>query len=310
MLTEKQLIERIRRRFGELSTGIGIGDDAAVVDLPPGSSTVLCADMLVEGTHFRRSTHPADSLGFKAVAINVSDVGAMGAVPDFALLSLAVPSDLDAQWTEAFLDGIANACQAFDIHLVGGDSSVAEGIFIDVSIIGHVRPGHAVGRGGARPGDRIFVTGSLGGSAQGLTLLEQGAPVHDETVRRHLYPVPRNRIGQALAPQATAMIDVSDGFSVDMTHILEESGVSARIDPLRIPCNPGVDIDLAPDLALHGGEDYELIMTGTGIPDHFENIPITAVGQITESSGSHQILLVTDTGEEILTPRGWQHFTK
>ena len=304
MFTEKQLIERIRRRFAELSTGIGIGDDAAVVDLPRGSSTVLCADMLVEGTHFRRSTHPAESLGFKAIAINVSDVGAMGAVPAFALLSLAVPSDLDTQWTEAFFDGIAKACEAFDIRLVGGDSSVAERIFIDVSLIGHVRPGHAVGRGGARPGDGIFVTGSLGGSARGLTLLEHGSPVDDVNVRRHLYPVPRHRLGQALAPRVTAMIDVSDGFSVDLTHILEESGVSARIEPFRIPRHPGVDIDMA----LHGGEDYELIVTGSGIPDHFENIPITAVGQITDSSGPHQIHLVTDAGEEILAPRGWQHF--
>jgi thiamine-monophosphate kinase len=308
VLTEKQLIERIRLRFGKLSTGVGIGDDAAVVDLPPGSSTVLCADMLVEGTHFQRSTHPAESLGFKAVAVNVSDVGAMGAVPAFALLSLAVPTDLDAEWTEAFFDGIAKACQAFDIHLVGGDSSMAERIFIDVSVIGHVQAGHAVSRGGARPGDGIFVTGSLGGSAQGLTLLEQGTPVDNETVRRHLYPVPRHRIGQALAPQVTAMIDVSDGFSVDLTHILEASGVSARIDPLRIPCHHGVDIDLALELALHGGEDYELIVTGTSIPDHFEDIPITSIGQITESSGPPHILLVRDSGEEVLTPRGWQHF--
>ena len=305
MFTEKQLIERIRRRFGELSAGIGIGDDAAVVDLPPGSSTVLCADMLVEGTHFRRSTHPADSLGFKAVAINVSDVGAMGAVPAFALLSLAVPSDLDTQWAEDFLDGIAKACRAFDVHLVGGDSSMADQIFIDVSIIGHVRPGHAVDRGSARPGDGIFVTGSLGGSAEGLRLLEQGTPAHDEAVHRHLYPLPRHHIGQALAPRVTAMTDVSDGFSVDLTHILEESGVSARIEPMRIPCHAGIEIDLA----LHGGEDYELIVTGTGIPDHFEDVPITAVGQITESAGPHQIYLVTDSGEEILDPRGWQHFS-
>jgi len=304
VFTEKQLIERIRCRFSELSTGIGIGDDAAVVDLPPGSSTVLCSDMLVEGTHFRRSTHPADSLGFKAIAINVSDVGAMGAVPAFVLLSLAVPSDLGTQWTEDFFDGIAKACEVFDVHLVGGDSSMAEKIFIDVSLIGHVRPGHAVSRRCARPGDGIFVTGSLGGSAQGLTLLEHGTPADDASVRRHLYPVPRHRVGQELAPHVTAMIDVSDGFSVDLTHILEESGVSARIEALRIPRHPGADFDLA----LHGGEDYELIVTGKGIPDHFEDIPITAVGRITESTRHHQIYLLTDTGEEILTPRGWQHF--
>ncbi len=260
--------------------------------------------MLVEGTHFRRSTHPPESLGFKAVAINVSDMGAMGAIPAFALLSLAVPSDVNSIWTDAFLDGIANACRAFDIRLVGGDSSMAERIFIDVSVTGHVRPGKAVGRAGAQPGDGIFVTGFLGGSAQGLDLLAAGSPFDDETVRRHLYPAPRHRIGQALAPRLTAMTDVSDGFSVDLTHILEESGVSARIEPLRIPCYPGVDIDLA----LHGGEEYELILTGTGIPDQFDDVPITRVGQITDSSAPGQIHLATDSGDEVLIPRGWQHF--
>ena len=148
------------------------------------------------------------------------------------------------------------------------------------------------------------MTGSLGGSARGLTLLEHGSPVDDVNVRRHLYPVPRHRLGQALAPQVTAMIDVSDGFSIDLTHILEESGVSARIEPLRIPRHSEVDIDLA----LHGGEDYELIVTGTDIPDHFKDIPITAVGQITESIGPSQIYLATESGEEILALKGWQHF--
>ena len=260
--------------------------------------------MLVEGTHFRRSTHPANSLGFKAIAINVSDIGAMGAVPAFAMLSLAFPSDLDAQWTEDFFDGIARACRDFEIQLVGGDSSMAAAVFIDVSVIGYIRPGRAITRGGARPGDGIFVTGSLGGSARGLALLQERGPVQDDAIHRHLYPSPRHRIGQALGPDATSMIDISDGFSVDLTHILEESDVSARIEQQRIPCYPGVDIDLA----LHGGEDYELIVTGTDIPPRFENTPLTRVGQIIESGGTHQIHLVTASGEEILSPRGWQHF--
>ena len=272
--------------------------------MPADSSTVLCADMLVEGTHFRRSTHPADSLGFKAIAINVSDIGAMGAVPAFAMLSLAVPTDLDGQWTEDFFDGIARACQDFEIQLVGGDSSVAAAVFIDVSVIGYIGPGRAIARGGAQPGDGIFVTGSLGGSARGLALLETGGPVQDDAIHRHLYPAPRHRIGQALGPAATSMIDISDGFSVDLTHILEESGVSARIEQQRIPCYPGTDINLA----LHGGEDYELIVTGTDIPPRFEDTPLTEVGQIIESGGTHQIHLITDSGEEILSPGGWQHF--
>ena len=163
MYSEKQLIGMIRQRFGDVQVPVGLGDDAAVVDLPAGFSTVLCSDLLVEETHFRRSTHPADSVGFRAIAINVSDVGAMGGIPAYSLISLAVPEDLETTWIEGFFDGVAKACEDFQIQLVGGDSSVAERIFVDVSMVGRVRQGGAVRRSGASAGDGVYVTGTLGG---------------------------------------------------------------------------------------------------------------------------------------------------
>jgi thiamine-monophosphate kinase len=304
VFTEQQLIHEIRRRFGDVSVAVGIGDDAAVVNLPPGSSAVLCADMLVEGTHFEPSKHPAHALGFKAIAINVSDVGAMGGVPAFALLSLAVPGNLDAHWIQDFLDGVGVACSEFEVVLVGGDSSLASSIFIDVSIVGHVLPGNSVGRGGAQPGDGIFVTGMLGGSANGLRRLQEGIPPADEAVRRHLYPVPRHRVGCALASRATAMIDVSDGFSIDLGHILDASGVCARVDAEKIPRAKGTTMEMA----LHGGEDYELIVTGRSLPDVVENVPLTWVGEIVESQGIQEAYLISQSGDQVLVRRGWQHF--
>ena len=304
MLTEHQLIEEIQRRFGGNGNAVGIGDDAAVVDLPPGLSTVLCADMLVEGTHFRRSTHPPHALGYKGIAVNISDVGAMGGTPAFAMLSLAVPADLDPDWIFNFLDGVAAACRDFGVHLVGGDSSAARNIFIDVSVVGHIRPGHAVSRANARPGDRIFVSGSLGGAADGLQRIEAGARLDEDAVRRHLYPIPRHRIGRAVASQATAMIDVSDGFSIDLGHILDASQVSARVESSQIPRAAGATMEMA----LHGGEDYELIITGRNLPNTVDAIPITEVGQIVESTGTPKICLVTETGESVLARKGWQHF--
>lgn len=303
MYSEKQLIGMIRQRFSTVQVPVGLGDDAAVVDLPVGFSTVLCADLLVEETHFRRSTHPADSIGFKAIAINVSDVGAMGGIPAYSLISLAVPPDLETTWIEGFFDGVEKACEDFQIQLVGGDSSVAERIFVDVSMVGRVRQGGAVRRSGASPGDGVYVTGSLGGAARGLELLGTEDPTH-RAVRRHLYPEPRHVLAQEVAPKATAMIDVSDGFSVDLAHILDASNVSARIERDQIPCDPDADVELA----LHGGEDYELIITGREFPDRIGEVPITRVGEIVESSDSHQIWLCTGSHEEILEPAGWQHF--
>ena len=303
MYSEDQLIEMIRIRFADTSARVGIGDDAAVIDLPSGFSTLVCSDLLAENTHFKCETHPPDSVGFKAVAINVSDVGAMGGTPDFCLLSLAVPRNLESSWIDAFFDGIAAACREFEISLVGGDSSAADRVFVDVSVIGRVRRGGGVLRSGARSGNNIYVTGSLGGSALGLELLEKGQKDHP-AVRRHLYPEPRHRIGASVANRATAMIDISDGLSADLAHILEASGVSARIISESIPLYSGADVPGA----LQSGEEYELIVTAEDLPREIDGVTMTRIGQIVPSTEKPKILLIEGSTQRVLDPKGWKHF--
>src|SRR4051812_5476971 len=167
-LRESALIRRIRDKFSESAARLGIGDDAAVVDIPPGHSVIYCSDLIAENTHFIRNLHPPESIGYKVVAVNVSDVGAMGGTPMFFTLSIALPGDLDLEWLDAFLDGIARACNDFKVSLVGGDSSSAERIFVDVSMVGRIAKDSEVRRSGAKVGDGIYVTGTLGGSALGL----------------------------------------------------------------------------------------------------------------------------------------------
>jgi thiamine-monophosphate kinase len=304
MYTERELIEKLRRRFHQSDVPMGIGDDAAVIDWPSGLSPLFCSDLLAENTHFRRETHPPDSLGFKAIAINVSDVGAMGGQPRYCVLSLALPSDIEDTWIDRFIEGIGEGCHRFDTRLVGGDTSRAAQIFIDVSMIGSVDAGRAIGRNGARPGDSIYVTGTLGSARKGLELLGTVGPEHP-SVRRHLYPEPRHRVGRALAGRATAMIDVSDGLSTDLGHILEASRVSAEIVPSSIPKDDGVALEYA----LHGGEDYELIVTSAErIPDSIDGVALTRIGTIIPSENLHQTWLVRESGRETLDAAGWQHF--
>jgi len=304
-LGESGLIRKIRERFGPKAgeLPVGIGDDAAVIDLPENYSLVFCSDLLAENTHFIRDLHPPDSIGYKAIAANVSDVAAMGGVATHFLISLAAPGDLDWIWLEAFFRGVEQACERFDIALAGGDSASSEHIFIDVSMIGRVRSGQAVRRSGAKIGDGIYVTGTLGSSAVGLERLKSGK-MRDAAVERHLFPEPRYQVGAAVANQAHAMIDVSDGLSTDLTHIVEESKVSGRIYKDRLPIWPGAE----EHHALHGGEEYELIIIAPELPAIVEGIPVTRIGEIIPSGLEHQLFLIDGTRESVLYPRGWEHF--
>jgi thiamine-monophosphate kinase len=298
-LREGGLIERIRAQFQESGAVLGIGDDAAIVDIPPNHSLVFCSDLVAEDTHFTRELHPPDAVGYKAVAANVSDVGAMGGVPMHFVISLAAPGDLELGWLDGFYNGVARACHDFNVSLVGGDSSSAKSIFVDVAMIGRVKTGCAVRRSGAKPGDGIYVTGKLGGSSLGLRLLRGGVR-DDPAVQRHLYPQPRHTVGAAVAAAAHSMIDISDGLSTDLSHILTESKVSARIYKDKIPAADGAtEADV-----LHGGEEYELIVTAGSI----EGAPFTRIGEVIRSTGGNQILLVEGSTESVLAPRGWQHF--
>jgi thiamine-monophosphate kinase len=305
-LGEGGLIRKIRERFKAAGVAQGreraasivvpIGDDAAVFDVPANESLVFCSDMLVENRHFIRDFHPADAIAYKSIAANVSDVGAMGGTPLHFLISLATPRDLDVAWIDGFLDGVARACKDFDISLLGGDSSSADEIFVDVSMIGSIPRSKAIRRSGARPGDFIYLSGSVGGSMLGLDRLKAGDR-KDPAVLRHLYPQPQHKLGAALRDQVHAAIDISDGLSTDLTHLLEESKVSARIYKDRIPVWPGAD----DRHVLHGGEEYELILVA---PD----LPLTRIGEIIDSEGANQLFLVDGTSESVLRPQGWQHF--
>lgn len=302
-LGEGALIRKIREQF-QSNVTVGIGDDAAVFELPPGYSAVFCSDLVAENTHFIRDAYPASSIGHKAVASNVSDIAAMGGVPMHFLISLAAPGDLDSAWFEGFFRGVESACRQFDVTLVGGDSASADRIFVDIAMIGRVQTGQAIRRSGAKPGDGIYVTGMLGTSARGLERLRAG-DLSDPSVKRHLYPEARHLVGPAVADRAHAMIDISDGLSTDLTHILEESKVSARIYKDHLPAGPGVqDHQL-----LHGGEEYELIIVAPELPAMIEGVSISRIGEIIQSGLDPQLFLIDGARESILHPHGWQHFS-
>ena len=302
-LGESGLIRKIRERF-KSPVVVPIGDDAAVFDVPAGQSLVFCSDLLAENTHFIRDLDPPDSIGYKSVAANVSDVGAMGGTPLHFLISLAAPGELDGAWVDSFLDGVALACGDFKISLIGGDSSSADRIFVDVSMIGSVPSGKAIRRSGAKPGDSIYVSGQIGGSALGLECLRSG-DLKNPAVRRHLYPEPRHKLGAALLERAHAMIDISDGLSTDLTHIVEESKVSARIYKDRLPGWPGA----GDHHILHGGEEYELIVASPhDLAEVRMNVPLRRIGEIIGSGVENQVFLIDGTQESVLRPQGWQHF--
>ena len=302
-LGESGLIRKIRERF-KSPVVVPIGDDAAVFDVPAGQSLVFCSDLLAENTHFIRDLDPPDSIGYKSVAANVSDVGAMGGTPLHFLISLAAPGDLDGAWVDSFLDGVALACGDFKISLIGGDSSSSDRIFVDVSMIGSVPSGKAIRRSGAKPGDSIYVSGQIGGSALGLECLRSG-DLKNPAVRRHLYPEPRHKLGAALLERAHAMIDISDGLSTDLTHIVEESKVSARIYKDRLPGWPGA----GDHHILHGGEEYELIVVSPhDLAEVRMNVPLRRIGEIIGSGVENQVFLIDGTQESVLRPQGWQHF--
>ena len=301
-LGEGGLIRKIRARF-KAAVVVPIGDDAAVFDCRANESLVFCSDLLVENRHFVRDIHPPDAIAYKSIAANVSDVGAMGGTPLHFLISLAAPGNLDMTWIDGFIDGVARACEDFDVSLLGGDSSSSDEIFVDVSMIGSVPVGKAIRRSGAQHGDFIYLSGTVGGSMLGLELLKAGDR-RNPAVQRHLYPQPRHKVGAAVRDQVHAIIDISDGLSTDLTHILEESKVSARIYRDRLPAWPGAE----DRHILHGGEEYELIMVAPNLPNMIADVPVTRIGEIIDSQIANQVFLIDGSNESALRPQGWQHF--
>jgi thiamine-monophosphate kinase len=252
-MNELDLLRRIRRMTPAPGPGViaGIGDDCAIYR-PPGAreDLLFTTDMMIEDVHFRRATHPADSVGWKALARGLSDIAAMGGEPRFCLLSLALASWADQRWIDGFYRGFLRLARRTGTTLAGGDLARADRTTCDVAVCGAVPRGKALRRDGARPGDGIYVSGRLGGAALGLAT-HRGA-----AWKKHSLPEPRLEFGRTLRGHASAAIDLSDGLSLDLHRLSLASGVSAVLEE-AIPLFPGASLDQA----LHGGEDYELLFT-------------------------------------------------
>lgn len=334
---EFSIIEMFKNKFSPSSKriGLGIGDDAAVIDNFPGKS-VFSTDILVEDVHFDKSFHPPQLLGKKAISVNVSDINAMGGIPEFALLAMAIPPSLKDGYIEKVGQGIAEGCRQYGLEIVGGDISRSPGpFFINIMIWGKVEK--AVSRSGARPGDDIWVTGTIGDSHAGWLWLSGEANEKElkkvrangwkglkkrnllYLVNRHLDPLVYNQAGPALAGLVNSMIDISDGLSNDLGHICSQSGVGALIELDKLPLSWSLR-EWAKQkqkdpfkIALRGGEDYQLLFSG---PPEKENeiretmrlkgVKITKIGKIQEKDWG--IKIFHKKRLRPLKEEGWDHF--
>jgi len=314
-LAEKSLIEGIRRsaRQSGGSVRLGIGDDCAVLRPPKGHQILVTTDYTLENIHFRRSWHAPEIVGRRCLTRGLSDIAAMGGKPLAAFLSLALPADLPQRWVDQFMRGLLGLARECNVPLAGGDTAQSSaGILADIIVLGSAPNGTAVVRSGAKPGDRIYVSGELGGGTAALKEFLAGRKPRPQDYPRHFHPVPRLKLGEFLRVRGipTAMIDLSDGLSTDLAHICEESQVGAEILADQIPRarvgSKRHPIDLK--LALHGGEDYELLFTAPArkhVPGSVAGVAITPIGRITPGK---RILLRTSKRVEALEPRGWEHF--
>jgi thiamine-monophosphate kinase len=324
-LPEKALIAEIRRMAGSSTSarlrrrrGIvtGIGDDCAVLPGLPGRDLLVTTDFTLEGIHFRRDWHPPESVAHRCLARGLSDIAAMGGEPVAVFLSLALSRRLPQSWVNRFVRSLISLAGESGATVAGGDTAESpDGILADIIVIGTVPRGKAILRSGAIPGDRIYVSGELGGSAAAV-LQMQAQPkkkANPLDYQRHFCPEPRVDLGRILRQKnlASAMIDTSDGLSTDLAHMCEESGVGAELHSAAIPLarvgKPKREVDL--DIALHGGEDYELLFTvpkGKRIPRRIAGIALTQIGTISRSPG---VFLRNPKGVAYeLHPRGWEHF--
>jgi len=334
--SEDDVLERIGRVFaGQLHyrsgglrsaasarfLSLGIGDDAALISGTPGDEMVLTCDWFLEGTHFLQDKHPADAVGWKCLARAVSDIGAMGAAPRCFLLSLALPRELPSSWLDDFLGGLRRAAAQFGCSLAGGDTTERREVLINVTVVGEAKRGREMRRSGARPGDLIYVSGRLGEAELGLRLLRErkrGLNMRELRLQKHLYPEPRLELGRWLSEKrvASAMIDLSDGLSSDLGRLCEASKVGALIRSDDLPTVRVKNVDRKTgvdplELALHGGDDYELLFTvpkgkATRLPRKLGGVAITPIGEITRA---RDLLVANGDGHSrVLNPRGWDPF--
>lgn len=325
-LGEFALIDLIKKDtiYNKENIVIGIGDDAAVLIPNPQQLQLITTDMLVENVHFDLSTSSARQLGYKAIAVNISDIAAMGGLPKHVVISIALPKHLSVSFVLDLYEGMKEICQEFAVNIVGGDTVASpQGLVINVTVIGEVEPERLQRRSGANNGELIVVTGTLGDSGCGLDLLSQGVwkdyAFYQPLVMRHLTPRPQVKAGSCLAAYgATSMNDISDGLASEANEIARASNVGMIIYEERIPLSPEV-VAAALKLgkagahyALYGGEDYQLLFTIS--PENFEKISqtdlgvtLTAIGEVREES--HGVLLAAKDGTtSLLEPKGYNHF--
>lgn len=314
--TEFSLIARYFAPLAPQADGVvlGIGDDAALLDCPPGRTLVAATDTLVAGVHFPADTPPA-AIGHRALAVNLSDLAAMGATPAWFLLALTIPA-VDAHWLDGFSTGLRDLARAHHLALVGGDTTRGP-LTITVTALGHVAPAAALRRAGALAGDDVYISGCLGAAATGLRMWQDATPQTAVLRDTFLYPVPRLALGQALTGLAHAAIDVSDGLCADLAHILTASGVGATLDAEHLPLHPAAVSALgeqtARELALTGGDDYELCFTAPPaaaahvlVAGREAGCAVTRIGRIDKQPG----LRVQLHGKPVtVTQPGYQHFT-
>jgi thiamine-monophosphate kinase len=332
-LGELALLQEIRARAAGMATSatvksrvqLGIGDDCALLRPRKGEELAVTTDLSIEGRHFRLDWHPPESVGHRTLARGLSDLAAMGAKPVAAFLSLGLPRNLTVStagtrsWVERFLDGLLALAAEHNVPLAGGDLAESPIAIADIVLTGAVPKGEALLRCGAKPGDRIYVTGSLGGAAAELAALQTSPEdfanaTESSAIRPHLFPRPR--VAQAVWLRkhglASAAMDLSDGLSTDLAHICEESSVAAEIDAAALPLGPGATLAMA----LHGGEDYELLFTApqsAKLPPKIAGVKVTAIGRILPArTGRPRVVLLTEKNSKPvsvpLEPHGWEHF--
>lgn len=298
--TVLRLVPKTSHRRGQIVTGIG--DDCAVLRPPTGHELLVTTDFSLEYMHFRRDWHPPESVGHRCLTRGLSDIAAMGGQPLAIFLSLALPTDLPQKWVDRFYSGLLKLAKKHGASLAGGDTAQSPaGVLADIMVIGSVPRGCAILRSGAKPGDRIYVTGKLGLGGSTVRRLYEGKRI--KPLGSYFYPEPRLEVGNKLRGVASSMIDISDGLSTDLGHICEESKVGAVVYGSAIPVAQTANIDDA----LHGGDDYELLFTSSKrVPRRIAGIPITEIGEIVKRPG----MWIQDEHlkERRLQMEGWEHF--
>ena len=326
-LGEFNLIERLLNQISDRGRGValGAGDDAAAVSPTPGMLLLATCDSQVEGRHFRSTQVTPEQVGRRLAAVNLSDIAAMGGQPRWALVSLLLPPTTEIGFLEAMYRGLSDELDRFGAQIVGGNVAASDCLSLDLTLLGEVSPSEILGRGGARPGDAVLVSGTLGASAAGRAALEAGltAAVPATVVSAHLTPEARIAAGRATASShlASAMIDVSDGFAQDLGHVCDVSGAGALIVSAALPIAAETR-DAAAALgqdplrwALGGGEDYELIVTAAEssatelqrVVEHAAGVRLTRVGTILQPEQGRW-MEGPDGGRVPLDSAGWQHF--